>query len=303
MSARRSRYGASRVAMPPPKISNHASNGEGHSASPPRPAAEVAERPGRPRAHRAPPRDPPPRRSRGRRLQATRRPLSEHARALRSRPAGREANRVALVGPAQAFIMMAASAPSGSSARRGRGSRPRWADSRDVSVRWLEAEDAVHEAGMRMDPPPSVPTARPRARPPPPPRRRRSTRRACDQVPRVAGDPEEQVMRGPDPPDGRGVGLAELDRARGLETRHDRRVLGGDIVGVEWCPKVVLMPRVSPGPWSRRALRGATLAPCSLLPEGPLGRPGLLHGLVGGERHEGVELRVQALDPRRAPPR
>ena len=125
----------------------------------------------------------------------------------------------------------------------------------------------------------------------------RAARRAVE-VPRVARDAEQQVVGGADPAEGGRVGLAELDGPRRPEPLHHRRVLGGDIVGVE--------PRAErrPDPLRDHEVLGGERHPVersegdALLREGALGGAGILHRLIGRQRDERVERGVHALDPR-----
>ena len=120
--------------------------------------------------------------------------------------------------------------------------------------------------------------------------------RSAVEVPRVAGGPEEQVVGGADPAHHRGVGLAELDRPRRLHPLHHRRALGGHVVREE--------PRAERGAdaagdheilgGERHPVQRAQTRP--LLAHRALRGAGRLHGVLGGQGHEGVQARVESLD-------
>ena len=155
----------------------------------------------------------------------------------------------------------------------------------------------ANAAGIRIEPPPSVPTCsgpRPAAaagrgaaaRP---------ARRALE-VPRIARDAEEQVVRGADPAHGRRVRLAEHDAAGGLQAGHDRRVLGGHVVAIERRAErrahALGDDEILHGERHavQRPQRGAALG------QRALGGPRFPPCLLGRQRDKRVEARIELVD-------
>ena len=155
----------------------------------------------------------------------------------------------------------------------------------------------VQDAGIRIEPPPSVPTC---SGPRPGRGRRRGAAagaaRGAIEVPGIARDPVEEVVRGADPAEGRRVRLAQHDGAGRFHARHDGRVLGRHVVAVERCPERRAHPFGDHEVLDRE--RHAVQRPERRAPlaERPLGGPGVAPRLIGRQRHEGVQVRVEPVD-------
>ncbi len=102
----------------------------------------------------------------------------------------------------------------------------------------LKPTSPQHAAGMRLDPPPSVPT--PIGPEPGSHRRRGAARRPAAgprEVPRVRGAPEQRRLGEAFMAEFRGRRLADEDRAGALQPRHRRRISRRDIVGQRYRAK------------------------------------------------------------------
>ena len=124
----------------------------------------------------------------------------------------------------------------------------------------------------------------------------RASRRPLE-VPGIARRPEEEVVGRADPAEGRRVRLAEHDRAGALHALDHRGVLGGHVVAVERRAECRAHPLGHDEVLHREG--HAVERPEQSTPshQGALGRLRLPpRGLVG-QRHKGVELRIDPLDP------